>query len=186
VKAKGRFSSALVRSHIRPAQEAGLVQVRGDQICEGEQETLEACHSVFRQETVAPLGDKNGVYNEVGDLKALDAFGNGFDDFPIREHPGFRGVYRKVGRHGFDLTQDEIGRYRPNSLYFLRVLGCQSGDRAHPEPAQDGYRLDVRLDTGPAAGIGPGNGEHAREFKRFRKSHDSLGVIAIPSNLLVC
>ena len=47
-----------------------------------------------------------------------------------------------------------------NPLNTQRILSRQRRDDTHPEPAKDGNRLQIGLDSRPAAGVRSGNGQH--------------------------
>ena len=70
-------------------------------------------------------------------------------------------VRKEVVEHHVDLLLDERRRHRVDPVHALGVLRGQRGDGRHRKPGQSGYRLDVRLDARPAAGIRPGDDENA-------------------------
>ena len=61
-----------------------------------------------------------------------------------------------------DLREDHFGRHRMDRGDAQRVLGGDGGDRGHRMAAEHGDGLDIGLDAGPAAGVGPGDDQDAR------------------------
>ena len=65
-----------------------------------------------------------------------------------------------IVRDGVDLRQHHFGRNGVNARHALGVLRRDRGDRGRPVDAERSERLQIRLDSRPAAGVGAGDREN--------------------------
>jgi hypothetical protein len=85
---------------------------------------------------------------------------HGGDDRRAGEHAELDGIHRQVRAQGGELLRDEAGRDGVHPGHPDGALGGQRGDDGHAVDGVVQQGLEVRLDAGPARGVGAGDGEH--------------------------
>jgi hypothetical protein len=154
-----RAPHVVARVDVEARESRGLGEVGRHEGREREDQAAESINPVLRQQRMTVLRDEDRVNHEVREPHLLGRLGDGLDDRGRREHPRLRRVHADVPGDRADLLGDHIGRDLLEAGDPLRVLHRHRGDRGHPEDPERAERLQVRLDPGPAAGVGTGDRE---------------------------
>ena len=88
---------------------------------------------------------------------------DGLDDRPREEHPGLGSVHSDVREDRLELGPDEVGRRLVHGRHAHGALGGESDDGTHPEATGACEGLEIRLDSGAAAGVGACDRQTARD-----------------------
>ena len=149
-----------------PARE-GLcfVPIRRHDRREREQPRHELVDRVILQELRAAARDHDRIHDQ-RDGDVGEVVRHGPDQLGGEEHPRLRGIDADVVEDRLQLSTDELGRELVHRRNPDRVLRGQRDDRRHPVATGGRERLEVRLDPGATAGVGPGNRQYARNDVR--------------------
>jgi hypothetical protein len=113
------------------------------------------------EQRVPVLGDADRV-DDHGHVERGEEFGDGGDEPGRGEHPGLDRLDADVVHDAAELGPHGFRRQFPGALDPQRVLRRDGRDHAHPVDAEGEHGLQVGLDARAAAGVGTGDGEHAR------------------------
>ena len=116
---------------------------------------------------IPPLATITGSTTSFSIAILADLPGDDADHLGGGQHPGLGRVDPDVGRHRVELGGDELRRYLVDAVDPEGILGGQRRNDAHPETAENGDRLQIRLDSRPAAGIGTGNRQYPDRHHLF-------------------
>jgi hypothetical protein len=160
----GRGQHVALVADLDAAQQPDLAQVGGDDGGQWGQPLPQGLDGVGAQQRVAVLGRRHRVDDQVGQGEALAGAGHGLDDGGRGQHAGLGRVDPDVGGHRLDLLEHGLGLELVEPLHADGVLHRHGGDGRHAVDPVGQERLEVRLDPGPAAGVGPGDGEHPSRY----------------------
>ena len=120
---------------------------------------------------IGKLGAAGRNHDRVEDdghaLHLREAVGYDFGGKGAADHADLHRIDADVGSHRIDLGENHFRRYRMDGADPFRILGGDGGDRGHGMAAEHGDRLDIGLDAGAAAAVGPGDDEDARDHRRL-------------------
>ena len=144
-----------------PGQHARLRQVGRDDGRQRQQLVDDRLARLVVEQHGARLGDHHRVdHDRRVPLDELERVADGADRLRGPQHPDLDGVDADVVRHGPDLRDDHLRRHGVDRLDTDGALRRERRDRRHPVHAAAGERLQVGLDAGAAAGVGPGDRQH--------------------------
>ena len=101
----------------------------------------------------------DGVNHQKRQINSPHGSGDGADNVGGKQHTGLGGADGNVGGHGTDLGCHDVGingLYGINAAGILRRNGRDGAGAVHAESREC---LEIRLDSGAAAGIRTGDGE---------------------------
>ncbi len=155
----------------RARERLGFVEIRRHDGREREEPGHEGFDSIILEQLRAARCDHYGIDDE-RDWMVSEIVGHDLDQVSREEHSGLRGVDTDVVEDGLELSGDEVRRHLVHGGHAGRVLSRQRHDCAHSMAARGGKRLQVGLDPGAAAGIGPGNSQttwngQVRSLRRY-------------------
>ena len=130
------------------------------------QEGLQGGLGGFLQEPVPAGGDHHRVQDHDGGAHLFQPDADGVDHGGVTEHADLDGVDADVVADGVQLRREERRRGNVDGAHALGVLRCQGGDGGHAVAAVRRDALQVGLDSGPAGGIGAGDGQHTGNARR--------------------
>ena len=132
-----------------------LRDVGGENGGQGEQFRLQGIHRLLGDETVAGGGHHHRVHHQLLHPVFLQLPGDDLDQRHAGYHSGLYRVRHDVRKDAVQLFRQKFRRDLHDALDAGRILGHQSCDRAHGVYAIGGHGLDIGLDTGASAGVGP-------------------------------
>jgi hypothetical protein len=152
---EGGVVNGLSRGH--PGELRRLAPVGSDERAEGEELPAEDAEPVPGQQGESSARCEDRVQHDVFCAVTPETRGNGPDVCGAVEHSDLHGGRSEVREDGVDLAGDEARGERFDGHDPMRVLrGTGDDDRGSPDAVgMEGEK--VRLDTGAAAGVGPGD-----------------------------
>jgi hypothetical protein len=139
----------------------GLGKVGGGDGGERQQSLAHGRACVRVEQGRATLGDHHRVDDHGRVPHVTERLDNRVDRLHGPEHADLHGVDADVLGDLSHLLHDDLRRDRMHRAHADRVLRGDRRDRGHPVDAAGGERLEVRLDAGSPAGIGPGDRKNA-------------------------
>src|SRR5690606_32372794 len=167
----GRPPHLLLRAHADAGELLHLVEVGGG---DGRRRQQLRAHRVQRgrgQQRVPVLGDPHRVHDR-GHAGARDQVRHRLHEVGRGEHAGLDRLHADVVHHTAVLGPHRLHGQLPGALHTEGVLRGHRGEHAHAVHTEGQHRLQVRLDARPAAGVGPGHGQHPGRCGRG--AHDSM------------
>ena len=132
-----------------------LRDVGGQYRGQGQQELLQGGDRVLRDEPVPGGGHHHRVHHQIFGPILLQLGRDHPDQRNAGDHAGLHRVGEDICEHAVQLLRQKVRRTLHDALDAGSVLGHQSRHRTGGEHAVGGHGLDICLDTGASAGIGP-------------------------------
>ncbi len=137
----------------------------------------------------AGAGDGHRIVDHEGSIDGAQPAGQHLHMEPGRQQADFDGSRRQIQPQGVDLGGEGLHQHRVDHLHRHRVLGRDGGDDGAAVHAEVVHRVQVSLNAGPAAGVGPRYGPDHGTCLRHRcqvGGTDSPALAAHASSPAAC
>jgi hypothetical protein len=145
----------------------GLASVRSDERAEREELPSQRAEPLAGQQGKTSGRREDRVQNDVRCAMTPQAGGHGPDVTGVVEHSNLHGGRSEVGKHGVDLAGDEARGERLHGHDPARVLRGPGDDDCHAPNAVRREGQKIRLDSGAAARVGPGDRDDTDRTNAF-------------------
>ena len=139
-------------------------QVWSDQRHLRQQSLTQGLHRRGRQQRIAAFRQHDGIQHHIGHPVARQPLGHGFHNIGLRQHADFGGIDAHIAEYRIELRRHKVRFNTIDRLHAAGILRHQGGDRRAAIGSQRGEGFQIGLDTGPAAGIGAGDGQGVDAF----------------------
>ena len=142
-------------------QQRGLIQIGRHYGGQRKQRPHQHLGGFWRNQPVATGGHHDRVQHDLGQAVAGDGVSHQLHHVGCGQHADLDGVHANVIHHSIDLPLDGGQRDAVDAGHAQGVLHRDGGNGRHAIAAQGAAGFEVSLDTGTAAAIRAGDGQHS-------------------------
>jgi thiazole synthase len=144
-----------------------LQEVGCDNFCEGHQRFAIRSRAAILHQHLSGRGHHHGINHQVGEQALARQLSHAFNGARLGQHSRLNGCDREVRRDRLNLVGHELRVEREYRAHAQCVLRGDGGDGTRAVDFKRTEGSQIGLDTSPAAGVGPGDGQSGNGLHCF-------------------